>query len=105
LGYSQNRSSFRNSTAAKYPRSIRNNYPLTTTTNLLSKEGTNAAGSKNGDVKCNSFAQTDISALSHQWRSETQLIGTDYCLGGYTLPSKYNSPPANNNRSGKSSLR
>lgn len=62
------------------------------------------AVAKNGSVKCSSSAQTEISALPHQWRSETHLIGTDYCLGGFTLPSKHN-PPKSHNRSGKNSLR
>lgn len=104
LGLSQNRSSFRSPLAAKYPRSApRNHYPLSATKSL--KGGTEIPGgtSKNADVKCNSSAQTDISALPHQWRSETHLIGTDYGLA-YTLPSKYNSPQANS-RNGKNSLR
>lgn len=50
---------------------------------------------RNEDVKCNSSVQTDITALPHQWRSETHLIGTDYGLGEITLPSKHISPQAN----------
>jgi hypothetical protein len=111
LGYSQqNRSSFRNSLAAKYPRSTHNQHhmPLTTTKSLRGTEKTctdTGAISKNGDLKCTSSVQTDISALPHQWRSETQLIGSEYALSGFTLPSKYNSPQANNVRAGKNSLR
>lgn len=99
LGSSQNRSSFRSPLAAKYPR---NHLPLTGTKSLKGTE--TGAISKNGDLKCTSAVQTDISALPHQWRSETQLIGSDYCLSGFTLPSKY-STPQGNSRSGKSSLR
>lgn len=68
-------------------------------------KGTGAI-SKNEDIKCNSAsAQTDITALPHQWRSETHLIGNDYGLGEYTLPSKYNSPQGNNKGGIKNSLR
>lgn len=70
-----------------------------------SLKGTEAgAVAKNGGVKCTSAAQTEISALPHQWRSETHLIGADYYLGGFTLPSKHNAPKASG-KSGKNSLR
>ncbi|KAG5679552.1 hypothetical protein PVAND_009112 [Polypedilum vanderplanki] len=99
----QNRSSFRTPLAAKYPRSIsRIHQPLSATKSLKGTE-TSKSTTKNGDLKCNSFAQTDISALSHQWRSETHLIGTDYGVESYTLPSKYNSPHTNSKN--KNSLR
>jgi hypothetical protein len=57
--------------------------------------------------KCTSAAQTDISALSHQWRSETQLSGVDFNTNGFTLPSKskFDTPRMPSSRSGKNSLR
>lgn len=94
-----NRSSFRSPLATKYPRSPRNQCPLMPSKARGSETG---AISKNG-VKCTSAAQTDISALPHQWRSETHLTGAELC-GGFTLPSKYNAPKSHN-RSGKNSLR
>lgn len=59
--------------------------------------------------KCTSAAQTDISALPHQWRSETQLLsGVDYNSNGFTLPSKskFDTPRVTpSTRLGKNSLR
>ncbi|ETN64840.1 hypothetical protein AND_003404 [Anopheles darlingi] len=45
------------------------------------------------EVKRSRAAQTDISALAQQWRSETHLAGSEYVPGLYTLPSKF-VPPA-----------
>ncbi|CRK97145.1 CLUMA_CG010542, isoform A [Clunio marinus] len=95
-----NRSSFRSPLTSKYPRSLRNN--CTPVTTKLTKGSETGAISKNSGDKCSSSAQTDISALPHQWRSETHLVGADYCLGGFTLPSKHCAPKP---RSGKNSLR
>lgn len=103
LSYAQqNRTSFRSPLASKFPRSNQCQ-PVTTKSSLRGTE--TGAISRNNNVKCNSSAvQTDISALPHQWRSETHLIGTDYGLEGFTLPSKHTAPQAN--RSGmKNSLR
>lgn len=103
LGYAQqSRTSFRSPLASKYPRS-NNSQAVTTKTSLRGTE--TGAISRNDNVKCNSSAaQTDISALPHQWRSETHLIGTGYGLEGFTLPSKHTAPQAH--RSGvKNSLR
>lgn len=99
------RSSFRSPLASRYPRSPRNHCPLMATKSLRGTETEASAVTRNGD-KCSSAAQTDISALPvhHQWRSETQLIGADYCLGGFTLPSKHVAPRSQT-RTGKSSLR
>ena len=96
------RSSFRSPLSTKYPRGTRNHCPLMATKSLKGTEM--GAISKNGGTKCTAAAQTDISALPHQWRSETHLTGTNSCLGSYTLPSKYNAPESSK-RSGKNSLR
>lgn len=102
LGYTQqNRTSFRTPLASKYPR----NYcqPVNTKSTLRGTE--TGAISRTDNVKCNSSAvQTDISALPHQWRSETQLTATDYALEGFTLPSKHTAPHTNRT-GGKNSLR
>ncbi|XP_050090046.1 uncharacterized protein LOC126574108 isoform X2 [Anopheles aquasalis] len=50
-------------------------------------------GVSGDEVKRSRAAQTDISALAQQWRSETHLAGSEYVPGLYTLPSKF-VPPA-----------
>ncbi|XP_055538622.1 uncharacterized protein LOC129726061 [Wyeomyia smithii] len=52
-----------------------------------------SAGSSD-EAKRSRAAQTDITALSQQWRSETHLSGTEIGSGLYTLPSKFVPPPA-----------
>jgi hypothetical protein len=79
----------------KYPRSNRC---------LAPTKSVKVSETSKEDVKSNCVAaQTDITF--HQWRSETHLIGSDYSLGGYTLPGGFNEPQ-NKSRSGvKNSLR
>lgn len=79
------RSSFRNPLNAKFPR--RNFCPVT----ILKAPQIATTAEEATNDKCTSAVQTDISALPHQWRSETHLIGTEYC-GSYTLPSRYATP-------------
>ncbi|XP_065082253.1 uncharacterized protein LOC135704700 [Ochlerotatus camptorhynchus] len=55
------------------------------------------------EAKRSRAAQTDITALSQQWRSETHLPVTEYGTGLYTLPSKFVPPPTTGSR--KYSLR
>ncbi|XP_041783963.1 uncharacterized protein LOC121599901 [Anopheles merus] len=50
-------------------------------------------GATGDEVKRSRAAQTDISALAQQWRSETHLTGAEYVPGLYTLPSKFVPPP------------
>uniref|UniRef100_A0A182P0T2 Uncharacterized protein n=1 Tax=Anopheles epiroticus TaxID=199890 RepID=A0A182P0T2_9DIPT len=50
-------------------------------------------GATGDEVKRSQAAQTDISALAQQWRSETHLAGSEYVPGLYTLPSKFVPPP------------
>ncbi|XP_035919778.1 uncharacterized protein LOC118517596 isoform X2 [Anopheles stephensi] len=50
-------------------------------------------GATGDEVKRSRAAQTDISALAQQWRSETHLTGSEYVPGLYTLPSKFVPPP------------
>uniref|UniRef100_A0A182QFU1 Uncharacterized protein n=1 Tax=Anopheles farauti TaxID=69004 RepID=A0A182QFU1_9DIPT len=50
-------------------------------------------GATGDEVKRSRAAQTDISALAQQWRSETHLAGSEYVPGLYTLPSKFVPPP------------
>ncbi|XP_038109854.1 uncharacterized protein LOC6032291 [Culex quinquefasciatus] len=57
------------------------------------RSGMTAAGMSD-EAKRSRAAQTDITALSQQWRSETHLSGAEYGAGLYTLPSKYVPPPA-----------
>ncbi|KAL1375330.1 hypothetical protein pipiens_004690 [Culex pipiens pipiens] len=52
------------------------------------------AAGMSDEAKRSRAAQTDITALSQQWRSETHLSGAEYGAGLYTLPSKYVPPPA-----------
>ncbi|XP_035785400.1 uncharacterized protein LOC118463143 isoform X2 [Anopheles albimanus] len=49
-------------------------------------------GVSGDEVKRSRAAQTDISALAQQWRSETHLAGSEYVPGLYTLPSKFVPP-------------
>uniref|UniRef100_A0A182WFN5 Uncharacterized protein n=1 Tax=Anopheles minimus TaxID=112268 RepID=A0A182WFN5_9DIPT len=49
-------------------------------------------GATGDEVKRSQAAQTDISALAQQWRSETHLTGSEYVPGLYTLPSKFVPP-------------
>uniref|UniRef100_A0A182KDY3 Uncharacterized protein n=1 Tax=Anopheles christyi TaxID=43041 RepID=A0A182KDY3_9DIPT len=49
-------------------------------------------GTTGDEVKRSQAAQTDISALAQQWRSETHLAGSGYVPGLYTLPSKFVPP-------------
>ncbi|XP_053670371.1 uncharacterized protein LOC128720703 [Anopheles nili] len=51
-------------------------------------------GATGDEVKRSRAAQTDISALAQQWRSETHLAGSEYVPGLYTLPSKFVPPVA-----------
>ncbi|EAT45416.1 AAEL003305-PA [Aedes aegypti] len=55
------------------------------------------------EAKRSRAAQTDITALSQQWRSETHLPVSEYGAGLYTLPSKFVPPPSTGSR--KFSLR
>ncbi|XP_055630390.1 uncharacterized protein LOC129771090 isoform X2 [Toxorhynchites rutilus septentrionalis] len=55
------------------------------------------------DAKRSRAAQTDITALSQQWRSETHLSESEFGSGLYTLPSKFVPPPLTGSR--KYSLR
>ncbi|XP_062562787.1 uncharacterized protein LOC134226190 isoform X2 [Armigeres subalbatus] len=55
------------------------------------------------EAKRSRAAQTDITALSQQWRSETHLPVSEYGSGLYTLPSKFVPPPTTGSR--KFSLR
>lgn len=97
--HSQNRSSAKNPLAVKFTRSPRGFCPVFSAKSpkftpildeIPSKSATGAVSKNNS--KCTSAAQTDISALPHQWRSETQLVGNDYCGGLFTLPSRYSTP-------------
>ncbi|XP_055601381.1 uncharacterized protein LOC129750160 [Uranotaenia lowii] len=51
-----------------------------------------STGTAADEAKRSRAAQTDITALSQQWRSETHLSGTDLGAGLYTLPSKFVPP-------------
>lgn len=42
--------------------------------------------------RCSSAVQTDISAVPPQWRSESHLSNSEYGIGLYTLPSRYEAP-------------
>lgn len=65
----------------------------------------NGSSNNESDAKCNSSAQTEISAVPEHWRSESHLVGDGggASIGGaqlcgdsgfYTLPSQYVPPPA-----------
>ncbi|XP_053685591.1 uncharacterized protein LOC128735123 [Sabethes cyaneus] len=49
---------------------------------------------RSDEAKRSRAAQTDITALSQQWRSETHLSESEIGSGLYTLPSKFVPPPA-----------
>lgn len=96
------RSNFRSpNSAVKFPRTARAGVGPS----LKSSLATNTTKPVEG--KSTSSVQTDISALPHQWRSETQLSGGAYCLSGITLPStsKFNSQRNAASRCGKNTLK
>ncbi|CAO1411630.1 unnamed protein product [Diamesa serratosioi] len=95
--YRPTRSSFRNPLNAKFPR--RSFCPVT----ILKTPQIATTAEETTNDKCTSAVQTDISALPHQWRSETHLIGTEYCAS-YTLPSRYATPQPTSVSRGRNAL-
>ncbi|XP_058464131.1 uncharacterized protein LOC131438269 [Malaya genurostris] len=100
--------SSRNPLAVKFSRSPRTYSPhqyLPPGKTLRTVTSAETAGqSVNSDeAKRSRAAQTDITALSQQWRSETHLSQSEFGTGLYTLPSKFVPPSANASR--KYSLR
>lgn len=98
------RSNFRSPNSAtrftRSPRGVANNGFCATSQAV---RPTVASTTKPVDGKSTSSVQTDISALPHQWRSETQLSGGEYSLSGFTLPStsKFNPQRSSTSRCGK----
>lgn len=91
-------SSNRSPLAVKFSRSPRTYSPhqylppgKTLRTVIAAESG--VRGAAGDEVKRSRAAQTDISALAQQWRSETHLAGSEFVPGLYTLPSKF-VPPA-----------
>lgn len=99
--------------ASRFPRSSRGvgggvaGNGFCTFSSAVKPSTTQTSKSKPIDGKCSSSVQTDISALSHQWRSETQLSGGEYNLSSFTLPStsKFNPQRNSSSKSGKNSLK
>lgn len=83
--HSQNRQSSRNPIAVKFTRSPRGFCPVLSTKTSRFEPLEEATG---GDGKSSSAAQTDISAVPLQWRSEQHLTHSDYSPL-FTLPTPH----------------